>query len=358
MAQKIHVMHPNRRAGLNLFASPFNLYLVRSALAEVVRQVGRRMEGSKGEVWEGMSPNGDHICSANDLEGTVLIIRYVAEIFPQYGLKVDVGFLTEEISLIPYMANGRKIPFAVNGSVLLLVIDPIDGSKAFDNWKSGGDCSLPRPGSAISIAAVSPALGEIVASALYCFDVGEVFSSVFLGKDKDRAPRYIAFRDDHLLRPFALNFQEEAKIEAKRRVLCSNYNSKALVENARLELALMEKGLKPAFGGLTGSTATDIINVVRGSFCVCLDIRALCGKGGSVPYWYDAAGALPIARGRGLAVIVTDSQGRLLQGGNHEIYTPIAFVVARPELEDLVVEAIRTTVCPAFLGEKAIHAAV
>lgn len=240
----------------------------------------------------------------------------------------------------------------------MLIIDPIDGTKAFDNWKYSGDCPLPRPGSAISIAAVLPALGEIVGSALYCFDTGEVFSSIYLGKDKGGAPRYVAFRDDHLLRPFALNFQEEARIEAKRRVLCGKYNSKALVEIASLELALMEKGLKPAFGELTGSTATDIINVVRGSFCVCLDVRALCGKGGSVPYWYDAAGALPIARGCGLGVIVTDSQSRLLHGGNHDIYTPITFIVARPELVDIVTGVIRSTVCPSFLKEEAIHAAL
>lgn len=358
MANKIYAFHPNRRVGSDPFASPFDLYLLRSALGDVVRAVGKEMERSHGEVWEAQSFNGDHVSSSNDANAVSLIFRYVIEIFPKYGIKIDVGFLTEEISLVPYGRNGRKIPFGVNGQILLLVIDPIDGTKAFDNWKYGGDCPLPRPGSAISIAAVLPALGEVVASALYCFDTGEVFSSVYRGKDKDGAPRYVAFRDDSLLRPFTLNFQEEAKIEAKRRVLCGIYNSKALVEIARVELALMEKGLKPAFGGLTGSSATDIINVARGSFCVCLDVRALCGKGGSVPYWYDVAGVLPIARARGLSVIVTDSQGRVLQGGNHEIYTPIAFVVARPELVDIVTEVIRSAVCPAFLGEEAIHAAV
>jgi hypothetical protein len=100
-----------------------------------------------------------------------------------------------------------------------------------------------------------------------------------------------------------------------------------------------------------------MINVVRGSFCVCLDCRALCGKGGSVPYFYDVAGALPVAHGRGLSVIVTDSQGIALPGGDHEIRTPVAFVVARPGIEEVAVEAIRTTICPGFGRSETVRAA-
>jgi hypothetical protein len=139
------------------------------------------------------------------------------------------------------------------------------------------------------------------------------------------------------------------EISAMRRVLCGNYNSHALVELAHLELALMDQGLNPTYGGLSGSSATDIVNAVRGNFCAVLDVRALCGQGGSVPFWYDVAGALPIARGRDLAVIVTDAQGQRLTGANHPIYTPVAFVVARPDVATITAEMIRTTVCPSFL---------
>jgi hypothetical protein len=97
---------------------------------------------------------------------------------------------------------------------------------------------------------------------------------------------------------------------------------------------------------------------VRGSFCACVDVRALCKAGGSVPYWYDAAGALPIARGRGLTVLIANSEGLALNGGNHDIYTPVAFVVARPDVADTIVEAIQRTVCPAFLRETALQVAV
>ena len=73
--------------------------------------------------------------------------------------------------------------------------------------------------------------------------------------------------------------RSQPQIEAKKRVLNCNYNARALEEIAGLDLALMDRGLKAAYGGLAGSSATDIINVVRGSFAACVDVRALC-KGG------------------------------------------------------------------------------
>jgi fructose-1,6-bisphosphatase/inositol monophosphatase family enzyme len=340
MAHKIRALHT--------FDPLPDRFILRHALCTIVREVGERMDGTQSGGWEGQSFNGDHVWSRNDLDATGYVIQAIAQAFGQEGVKGDVTFEGEEISLISPRFN--------NSQRLRLIYDPIDGTKAFDNWKMGGDCPIPRPGSAVSIAAVRPVLGEILASAVYCFDQREVFSSMYLGNVREGGPQYAAFRNDTLLQPFSQNCHGEPRVEAKRRVLCGNYNSKALVDIARLELALMEQGLKVAYGGLTGSSATDIINVVRGSFCVCLDVRALCGSGGSVPYWYDVAGALPIAKARGLSVVVTNSEGMPLEGGNHDIYMPVAFVVARPEVETLVIEAIRTTVCPGFLREAALQA--
>ena len=301
-----------------------------------------------------MSIKGDHVLSANDLESTSLIIRSIAELFPKSGLLVEPAFLTEELSLSPCIPLGSDVPETSHG--LALQIDPIDGSKSFDNWKCERDCPLPRPGSAISLAAVCPELTDILVSALYCFDLGDVFSSIYIGKDATGNPQYASFLNGTLLRPLIL-LDKEPAIEAKRRVLSGNYNSKALMEIARLELALMERGLNAAYGGLTGSTAMDIVNVVRGSFCACVDVRSLCGKGGSVPRWYDAAGALAIALGRGLKVIATDSQGQRLSGGDHDIYTPVAFVVTRPEHETQIIDAIRSTVASGFLRQEAYQVA-
>lgn len=356
MRSKIHAIYPKARQPV--FANPAGLILFHRELSTAVRMVGEQMEQKRGKVWEGKSLDGEHVMSANDLEATALIIRCVTERLSKSGLTVEICYLTEELSLVPYAANGRN--GSGNGSkpMIVLHIDPIDGSKAFDNWKCEADCPLPRPPSAVSVAALCPATGEIVVSALYCFDLGEVFSSIYLGGQSEGEATYAAFRNGTLLNPIARTFQWGREIEAKRRVLCGNYNSKALVDIARMELELMKRGLKPTFGGLSGSSATDIVNVVRGSFSACIDVRALCQQGGSKPYWYDVAGGLPIARGRDLSVIVTNAQGQALHGGNHPIYQPVAFVVARPEIEAAVVEVIRCTICPAFLADEAIESYV
>jgi len=67
---------------------------------------------------------------------------------------------------------------------------------------------------------------------------------------------------------------------------------------------------------------------------------------------------LPVARAKGLSVIVTDAQGQPMRGGNHQIYQPVTFVVARPEVQDAVVEAIRGIICPAFHAADVIGSSV
>jgi hypothetical protein len=187
------------------------------------------------------------------------------------GLGMDFSLDNEEVPLAPlHLKNGYST-----------ITDPIDGSKAFDNFRLGSDVQLPRPGSAISIAAVCPVLNKVVATALYCFDLEEVYSSFLLGVD-DLGAHYASFHNGTLLQPFTAGSGAAQWIEARRRVLNGEYNSQALLKIAELNLLLMERGLKTAFGGLTGSSATDIINVVRGSFAASIDVRALCGLGGSV----------------------------------------------------------------------------
>ena len=65
--------------------------------------------------------------------------------------------------------------------------------------------------------------------------------------------------------------------------------------------------------------------------------------------WYDVAGAFPIAMGRGLRVIATDDEGQPLVGSDHPIRTPVAFVVAIPEVADVAIAAVRKVVCSTFM---------
>ena len=236
------------------------------------------------------------------------MVRYVPEFLAREGLPFVISFENEELPLVPVASSGQR--------VLRLVIDPVDGSKAFDNHMCHSDVPIPQPSSAVSVAAVCPFGHELVASAVYCFDLSEVFSSCLLNPGSGAAPEYVAYR---LLAPVHDLLNVVPNISAKRRVLNGNYNSRALVKLADLELALMDRGLNSTFGGLTGSSATDIVNVTRGSFAACLDVRAMCAGKGSVPYWYDIAGAVGVARGRGLRVLVMTSDGVTLVGGDHEI---------------------------------------
>ncbi len=303
-------------------------FALRAVLARAAALAGERLLTYEKGSGEFDSPDRSHMSSRNDLEGTALVVRYIPELLARAALSFKVSFENEELPLVPLGQDEQRL--------IRLIIDPVDGTKAFDNYMCGSDVSLPRPPSAISIAAICPFHGDVVATAVYCFDLGEVYSSFVLNPGCER-PQYVGFRGDNLLAPLGV----APDITAKRRVLNGNYNSKALRKLADLELSLMDRGLNPAFGGLSGSSATDIINVVRGSFAACLDVRALCGLAGSVPYWYDIAGAVGVARGRGLRVLVTSSQGVPLYGGGHPIYTPVSFIVARPDVFDTIASVVR-----------------
>jgi fructose-1,6-bisphosphatase/inositol monophosphatase family enzyme len=298
-------------------------HAIRLALARSVSAAGERLLTHSKSAGEFGSLDGSHVSSRNDLEGTALLVRYVPEYLSRAGLQFAISFESEELPLKPANGDGQR--------QLRLVIDPVDGSKAVDNYTYANDLPLPRPPSAISVAAVCPVSHQLVATAVYCFDLGEVYSSCLLNPGSGK-PAYMTFHGDSLLSPLG----DIPGITAKRRILVGNYNSRALVQLADLELAMMDHGLNSTYGGLTGSSATDIINVVRGSFAACIDVRALCAAGGSVPYWYDIAGAIGVAGGRGLNVVVTTAGGATLEGADHAIFTPVSFIVARPEVFEIV----------------------
>src|SRR2546427_6770210 len=114
-----------------------NLALQR-ALVMAIENVGKRMENAQINAWEGQNSSGDHVWSRNDLKATAEIIHYVAEALSDQKLALDVTYENEEVPLIPLKLSGSRR--------LRLVIDPVDGSKAFDAWKAGADVPLPRPG--------------------------------------------------------------------------------------------------------------------------------------------------------------------------------------------------------------------
>jgi hypothetical protein len=181
MHQAIRTRNSNGRKHISPFAQPYAVATLHRALTDAVRGVGEQLERSHQAAWEGQSLNGDHVWSRHDLLATGLIVQCITESLAREGLEVEFNLDNEEVPLAALNP--------ANGYALTLNADPVDGSKAFDNFMLGADVPLPRPGSAVSIAASCPLIGEIVATALYCFDLEEVFSSMFLGCGRSGAPQ-------------------------------------------------------------------------------------------------------------------------------------------------------------------------
>jgi len=313
-------------------------FCLREVLAGAVRRVGEELLAAKTPSWEGLSVLRNHAATRSDLEATGLLLSKIMEHLSIAHLDVLPSFESEELPLVPVRTHAQRY--------IRLIADPIDGTKAFDNARAVADCPVPRPSSAVSVAAVCPVSKRLLASAVYLFDLGEVFSSVCL-EECHSDPCYAAFRNEVLLPPITNAFGKATlQLQTKKRILNGNYNSRALSELALFEMALTDVGLKPNYGGLSGSSATDIINVARGSYAACVDVRALCRGGGSVPHWYDVAGVVPIARGRGLRVILVRPDGEQWGSEDVAVYERVSFIVARGDVVESVVAALVSSIAP------------
>ena len=240
----------HRRPAVNSAES----FALREVLSQAASLAGERLLTIEKGYGEFDSLDRSHVSSRNDLEGTALTIRYIPELLARAGLPFVVSFENEELPLVPLVPDGQRL--------LRLVIDPIDGTKAFDNYMCRADVSLPRPASAVSIAAICPYQHEIVATCVYCFDLGEAYSSFLLNPASDD-PQYMAFCGDRLLSPLTCT----PDIAAKRRILNGNYNSRALRQLAEVELALMDRGLNPCLRRINGKQRHGHNKRGAGQFC-------------------------------------------------------------------------------------------
>jgi hypothetical protein len=211
MNQTMRTLNLNGKKHASPFAQTSAVVRLHRVLVDAVRDVGEQLGRSRQGAWEGQSTNGDHVWSRHDLVATGLMVQCVAESMARERLDVEFNLDNEEVPLAAILP--------ANGYALTLIADPVDGSKAFDNFKLGADVQLPRPGSAVSIAAVCPVMSESIVTVLFCFDLEDVFSSMFLGWDRSGVSQYAAFRNGALLRPLSQRADGAPQIEARRRVL-------------------------------------------------------------------------------------------------------------------------------------------
>jgi fructose-1,6-bisphosphatase/inositol monophosphatase family enzyme len=308
--------------------------LLHEVLCRVVRPVGDAVFAATLDSGESRSICGDHTASRLDMYTLGLLVEGILREFGREGIPAP-SLETEEAVLLP---PGGAPSFR-------LVADPFDGTKAGDNFKARHDLPLTNPTSAISVAAVCPCSGKILASAVYALDLREVFSA-WRVRDGGPPSGCIAFRNDTVLQP--IGPMVNPVITAKKRVLHANYAAGDLARLAAVDEALVHAGLAPSYGGLAGSSAIDVINVIRGSFCGYVDVRAIVGVSGARLKFYDIAGVILPAMARGLSVRLMTGSGELVANEHLRHDTPVGLIVARPEALDPILDALAASAFPSI----------
>lgn len=215
----------------------------------------------------------------------------------------------------------------------VLIIDEIEGTT---NTKRCLAATLEyRPLALVSLAlSLSESLNDLILSAVYAFDQGEVFSALCVADDN-----FLAFRNGQIIQP-ALVMPTLG--DSRKRILVVGYSNSHRLKKGEVEQALYDKRLK-VYDGCRAS-GMDIINLLRNATDAYIDLRH---------YWstkdekgqekeamlqvYDIAGVIPIAEGCGIKV--TDAEGKSWREYNLEDTIPL--VVARPDIHQLILDTIK-----------------
>lgn len=215
----------------------------------------------------------------------------------------------------------------------VLIVDEIDGTT---NTKRCLSAALKyRPLALVSAAiSTSKSLKDLIVSAVYTFDQGEVFSALSVDDDN-----FLAFCNNQVIQPSSI---VATRSDSRRRILVIGYSNSHRLEKGKVEQALYDKKLK-VYDGCRAS-GMDIINLLRNATDAYIDLRH---------YWstkdeqgqekeamlqvYDVAGVIPIAEGCGLKV--TDAESKSWRKYNLDDTIPL--VVARPDIHQLILDTIK-----------------
>lgn len=215
---------------------------------------------------------------------------------------------------------------------LVLIIDEIEGTT---NTKRCLASNFEyRPQALISLAlSTSENLKDLILSAVYTLDQGEVFSALKVDEN------FLSFRNGQLIHPFLVTSTQG---DSRKRVLVIGYSNSHRLKKGEIEQALYDKKMK-VYDGCRAS-GMDIINLIRNQNDAYVDLRH---------YWstkdeqgrekeamlqiYDVAGVIPIAEGCGMKV--SDAEGRSWREYNLENTIPL--VIARPDIHQLILETIK-----------------
>lgn len=214
-----------------------------------------------------------------------------------------------------------------------MIVDEIEGTT---NTKRCLAATLEyRPQALVSLAlSTSESLRDLILSAVYTLDQGEIFSALRVSEDS-----FLTFRNGQVIQPSSVVFTQG---DSRKRILVIGYSNSHRLKKGEVEQALYDKGLR-VYEGCRAS-GMDIINLLRNANDAYIDLRH---------YWstkdeqgrekeamlqvYDIAGVIPIAEGCGIKV--TDAEGRSWR--EYSLEDTIPLIVARPDIHQLILDTIR-----------------
>lgn len=210
-----------------------------------------------------------------------------------------------------------------------LIIDEIEGTT--NTKRCFASMFKYRPLSMVSMAlSLSDSLKDLIISAIYTFDQGEVYSSIRV------EDTFMSFYNTQLQHPEEFS---EKKGDSKDRVLVAGYSNSHRMKKGELEQSLYDAKFKTYEG--CRASGMDVINILRNQTDAYIDLRAYCStkdcdgdEKEAMLQVYDIAGMIPIAEGCGL--VVTDAEGKSWKDYSLEDTMPL--VVARPSIHERVIK--------------------
>lgn len=192
-----------------------------------------------------------------------------------------------------------------------------------------------RPLGLISLAlSTNKSLKDLVLSAVYTFDQGEVFSALCVSDDD-----FLTFRNGQVISPATV---VSTQGDSHKRILVIGYSNSHRLKKGEVEQVLYDKGFK-VYDGCHAS-GMDVISLLRNATDAYVDLRhywstkdRLGQEKEAMLQAYDIAGVISIAEG--CKIKVTDAEGRSWREYNLEDTIPL--IIAKPDIHQLILDTIK-----------------
>ena len=289
-------------------------------LSNVVRETGKYvLDIAPGKIFDTVEV-ARHQFSTVDAEAWSKL-REILE----RDLKTFPGSIVEESDIPRALLNPKQLKYP------LLLCDAVEGST---NAKRGLASHIRRPIQAGTLAMIveSEELCMTATSAFYDFASGRVFSSV-----RTEPGCFLATIDGQIIDPVLAS---ENQGDSHAYAIVPGYSHANVEARALVERVLLDVEIESAGG--TRSSAQDLVNLLTGQVDAYVDLRSLFpgstkSRDETLHTW-DVGGLLPILDSVGFRI--TDALGQNWQ--RLRVWDTLSIVVARPALQSMILEALRS----------------